>query len=565
MSDIEDISPSMSIPTAEDEVYLPDNFQEVPLQNVGGMRAGSDSLTHGKVRIAGTEERIYMGDADDVMSGVGIFMGQRTDSDDNKYYDFRFGDPSGNYIRWNEETGDLNIKGSITLDSDVDGTNMSDIKDGADRGLNGLNASYQIVKGFVDGDFESASDPDPPTEGIKIDSTGIKGYQSGESSPTFYIKNDGNAYFQGKLGATELETDNLITDSSGHRIELRGGDNDIDFYNVNDDLTLRIHGAATNRDSSQIDVGGGIALKGGVDATLNSETLVWTGGFGTNGVSSFIEADNGSTTASFSVRTPTGEGWFYGTNSGPVLVLTDDGGLHPDLSYASSPDLGADGDEFYNIYAENRLYSPSDSALIDDIIDVAQSGGGDDLGDHTADQDLDMSGYVVTDADKIEGGPYSADANVIDLSLDAHIATNQPWNINGYGTPGSSVGLGVGGDIEATGAKNFDIPHPLKDDEDERLKYTSMEGPETALFYRGTAETKNGELMIEFPDHYAYMITQDRSVNLTPHSNTNIWVDEITEKGVKVKSEDDTEFSYMVMGKRRDYEDKPVEYNRNNI
>ncbi len=128
-------------------------------------------------------------------------------------------------------------------------------------------------------------------------------------------------------------------------------------------------------------------------------------------------------------------------------------------------------------------------------------------------------------------------------------------NVGGSGTTTT-------GDIYKTGTSNFDIKHPFKDDEEERLRYTCMEGPEVALFYRGTAETKDGELMIEFPDHYAHMVAQDRSVNLTPHSNTNIWVDEITEEGVKVKSEDDTEFSYMVMGKRRDYEDYPVEYNR---
>ncbi|MFP4052029.1 MAG: hypothetical protein ACLFVB_09865 [Thermoplasmata archaeon] len=118
---VDDLSPSLSISSEKNGVYLPEDFKETPLQNVGGLQAGSRELTHGKIRIAGVDERIYFGEAISFSEGKGIIMGKRTE-DKNDYYDFRFGDPEGSYVWWNEETGNLTIKGTITATtgSDVD-------------------------------------------------------------------------------------------------------------------------------------------------------------------------------------------------------------------------------------------------------------------------------------------------------------------------------------------------------------------------------------------------------------------------------------------------------------
>lgn len=126
---VKDLSPSFSLKKAKDEIIIPEDFKETPLQNMGGLQAGSRELTHGKIRIAGIDERIYFGDATDFSTGKGIIMGKRM-VDDKEYYDFRFGDPDNDYIRWNEETGELLVSSKIIAGSgsDVDWSYLSNVK-----------------------------------------------------------------------------------------------------------------------------------------------------------------------------------------------------------------------------------------------------------------------------------------------------------------------------------------------------------------------------------------------------------------------------------------------------
>ena len=74
----------------------------------------------------------------------------------------------------------------------------------------------------------------------------------------------------------------------------------------------------------------------------------------------------------------------------------------------------------------------------------------------------------------------------------------------------SSSGMSV------TGAKNFDIPHPL-DPENKRLVHSSLEGPEIGVYYRGEEQLKNGEVVIELPNYFEALTRKEgRTVLLTP-------------------------------------------------
>jgi len=387
--------------------------------------------------------------------------------------------------------------------------------------------------------------PDTPSgSGLYADSSHL-GFYDG-SNWKAYIEDNGDFYFEGDdqnkiywTGSTLQVVGDVKSSDDDSRIEIDNSNDALELYQ-----------------------------NGDIRARLSSSSVLAF--YNTSGVYSGAIAGVGTNQIEI--------------NTGNNEVALNESEFYPLDNQNLGEESGGLLNAWNNIYADGSLYDGDlDNATISDIIDVANSGGGDDLGDHTATQDLNMSGYNVDDIGQLEG---DSGSNIIDMNNSGEIITNQPFKSTSTSDLGDSsdrwgvlytqdVGTAStytdnvyasyieGGSLSITGDKNFDIKNPLKDNEDERLRYTSMEGPEVALFYRGTEEIKDGELFIEFPDHYAYIVTQNRSVNLTPHSNTNIWVDEITEEGVKVKSEDDTEFSYIVMGERRGYEDRPVEYNRN--
>ncbi|WP_440948565.1 hypothetical protein ACSAZL_10250 [Methanosarcina sp. T3] len=92
------------------------------------------------------------------------------------------------------------------------------------------------------------------------------------------------------------------------------------------------------------------------------------------------------------------------------------------------------------------------------------------------------------------------------------------WNSEGnvgIGTANPSVKLEVNGDIKATN-KKFSINHPLYPDT-HNLVHSTLEGPETAVFYRGEAQLSDGEKTILLPDYFeALTRKENRTVLLTP-------------------------------------------------
>ena len=68
----------------------------------------------------------------------------------------------------------------------------------------------------------------------------------------------------------------------------------------------------------------------------------------------------------------------------------------------------------------------------------------------------------------------------------------------------------------SNGTKHFVIDHPL-DPENRALHHVCIEGPEVAVFYRGTGRLEGGRAEVELPGYFeALTRAEDRTVMLTP-------------------------------------------------
>ena len=106
-----DISPKdFRIVPLNEKLVLPEDPTQRLGSGYGNWLAESDALSSGKVRIESTNERILIGSATAPLSGIGIFLGK-----DGSDYEFRAGDPAGDYIHW--DGSDLFIQGNFQIGS----------------------------------------------------------------------------------------------------------------------------------------------------------------------------------------------------------------------------------------------------------------------------------------------------------------------------------------------------------------------------------------------------------------------------------------------------------------
>lgn len=139
----------------------------------------------------------------------GMWLGAELPQDSNFYVDM-----DGNaYI-----TGYFDFT-TDDLDDIPDGSTFkrttANEKTGADRAFNGLNTSYEIVKGFLNSQLSSLS---LPSNGVRIDSNGIYGRKSGVTK--FYLDTSGNAYFEGTIVASTITGSTLQTGTSGENVNI---------------------------------------------------------------------------------------------------------------------------------------------------------------------------------------------------------------------------------------------------------------------------------------------------------------------------------------------------------
>lgn len=123
-------------------------------------------------------------------------------------------------------------------------------------------------------------------------------------------------------------------------------------------------------------------------------------------------------------------------------------------------------------------------------------------------------------------------------------------------------------DIDGTGlvvadVKSFRVAHPGKPDTD--IVYAAIEGPEAAAYVRGTAHLRNGEAVIDLPEHFASIASsQGLTVQVTPNSATSLGlaVEEKSSERILIRElsngKGDYDFDWEAKCVRKGYEDYQV-------
>ena len=123
----------------------------------------------------------------------------------------------------------------------------------------------------------------------------------------------------------------------------------------------------------------------------------------------------------------------------------------------------------------------------------------------------------------------------------------------------------VSGTLTAT-SKPFVQPH--KSDPSKEIVYVSLEGPEHAIFTRGTATLENGVAVIEMPEHWEEVAAEEGiTVNLTPEGMwAPLYVESKSKSEVVVRvasgGPEDASFSYCILARRDGFQEhEPIQEN----
>ena len=128
---------------------------------------------------------------------------------------------------------------------------------------------------------------------------------------------------------------------------------------------------------------------------------------------------------------------------------------------------------------------------------------------------------------------------------------------------GGNGGVTVTGAFTVTGGtKNFAMADPT--DPKKAIYYAALEGPEAGTYYRGTAKTVDGRVVIDLPSYFS-KVTEAKgiTVQLTPSGGwSQLYVEEKTTERLVVRvapGNPDAEFDFFVQGIRAGYSDFQVE------
>ncbi len=124
------------------------------------------------------------------------------------------------------------------------------------------------------------------------------------------------------------------------------------------------------------------------------------------------------------------------------------------------------------------------------------------------------------------------------------------------------------GDLQASGSKPFVIPHP--DGSDRFLRYTAQESPDVCVRCRGKAKTGvDKKITVILPNHF-YLVTEPTgliTVNLTPIGPAHIFLEKepTNEKIFVESSETEVDFFYEVVAVRKGYLNSIVELDETDV
>ncbi len=173
-----------------------------------------------------------------------------------------------------------------------------------------------------------------------------------------------------------------------------------------------------------------------------------------------------------------------GSNSGGYLTICNQNAESVVTSYCAEDSLGL-------------LYTQSESGRLLNEISFTANGG--------------QSGFI---------GVYGKNNG-----LNVAMSCLEGYPENGYiavkdANEASQAGMYVdqnGKGVLFADIKNFSVPYP--GDSTKTINYASLEGPEAAVYIRGTAELLNGDCKIELPEHFKLVGSeQNLTVLVTPLS-----------------------------------------------
>ena len=166
---------------------------------------------------------------------------------------------------------------------------------------------------------------------------------------------------------------------------------------------------------------------------------------------------------------------------------------------------------------------------------------------------------------KVLGG-YSELTNITGNGVILGTTNSTPLVLGTNGTNRLEIaaagGVTITGNLTVTGTKAFAQVDPA--DSSKALHYIALEGPEAGTYYRGSARTVNGEVVIELPGYFSRITESEKmTVQLTPNGKWGqMYVASKSPERIVVKvveGTEDIEFDYFVQGIRKGYMDFQVE------
>lgn len=422
------------------------------------------------------------GRSDSDYGGTGVY-GEATNT--GTTYGVRGVSAHGTGVRGeNTDTSNYGVLGSDTAGAYGRGY-------GTNPGVRGVSAGTGPAGRFVINDAANAA---PAVEAHTPNDAGYAGYFTG-----------GQNYFEGKVGiGTDMPCAPLhLTNAGNWHWTLGDGWGDFTINDGDHGFSIGVHPDYaitymwTTGDAERLRIGNptdGVLLSVeddgvGIGTISPAEKLDIMGNAKVRGnvdVDGLIDADN------LKLHGTTGDGW----------VMTSDAGGNASWQ----PPPSGDG-----VWADAGTH-------------ISYTAGNVGIGTATPEHALDIDGKVVME--EIDGvgsgwirtiganGEPNAQITYLDTYPNHGFISAK--NAGGYTLAGIYVDQDGQGVVHAD-VKSFRVPHPDKPLED--IWYACVEGPEAAMYVRGTGQLVHGRATIELPEHFRALAVEDSmTVQLTPRS-----------------------------------------------
>lgn len=114
--------------------------------------------------------------------------------------------------------------------------------------------------------------------------------------------------------------------------------------------------------------------------------------------------------------------------------------------------------------------------------------------------------------------------------------------------------VGIGGDLNVIGSKNFVAPHPS--DPSKQIAFAALEGPESGTYFRGTARLVGGYAEVDVPESFRLVTAEQGLTVVATASGAPAAIACVSRSLEKVafRGTADVEFDYVVHGVRAGFE-----------